>query len=113
MVTYARNIQDANPDVLDYSQVTGCRINVDESRIEIEREGPDGKKVSYNPPRYEYSYDFDVIISVNHPYFSEMKFRLNDSSIELHSQAGRASPPRRWIPAPTWSTSHTKSSARR
>lgn len=88
MVTYARNIQDANPDVLDYSQVTGCRINVDESRIEIEREGPDGKKVSYNPPRYEYSYDFDVIISVNHPYFSEMKFRLNDSSIELHSQGG-------------------------
>ena len=53
MVTYARNIQDANPDVLDYSQVTGCRINVDESRIEIEREGPDGKKVSYNPPRYQ------------------------------------------------------------
>lgn len=88
MVTYARNIQDANPDVLDYSQVTGCRINVDESRIEIEREGPDGKKVSYNPPRYEYSYDFDVIISVNHPYFNEMKFRLNDSSIELHSQGG-------------------------
>ena len=61
---------------------------MDESRIEIEREGPDGKKVSYNPPRYEYSYDFDVIISVNHPYFSEMKFRLNDSSIELHSQGG-------------------------
>ena len=88
MVTYARNIQDANPDVLDYSQVTGCRIKVDESRIEIEREGPDGKKVSYNPPRYEYSYDFDVIISVNHPYFSEMKFRLNDSPIELHSQGG-------------------------
>ena len=85
MVTYARNIQDANPDVLDYSQVTGCRVDVDESRSEIKRDGPDGKKVSYNPPRYEYSYDFEVIISVNHPYFNEMKFRLNDSSIEINN----------------------------
>ena len=85
MVTYARNIQDANPDVLDYSQVTGCRVDVDESRSEIKRDGPDGKEVSYNPPRYEYSYDFEVIISVNHPYFNEMKFRLNDSSIEINN----------------------------
>ena len=88
MVTSARNLEDANPDVLDFSDVTGCRIDIDEKRSEVKREDADGNKVSYNPPRYEYSYDFDVIISVNHPYFSEMKFRLNDSSIELHSQGG-------------------------
>ena len=87
MVTYARNIQDANPDVLDYSQVTGCRINVDESRIEIEREGPDGKKVSYNPPRYKYSYDFNVEVNVNSPWFSEMSFKVNNLSVE-----GRGTP---------------------
>ena len=87
-VTRARDLADANPDILDYTALTGCRVDIDESRTEQKREGPDGKEVSYNPPRYEYSYDFDVIISVNHPYFSEMKFRLNDSSIELHSQGG-------------------------
>ena len=88
MVTRARNLAEANPDVLDFADVTGCNLDIDESRSELKREDKDGKEVSYNPPRYEYSYDFDVIISVNHPYFSEMKFRLNDSSIELHSQGG-------------------------
>ena len=87
-VTRARDLADANPDILDYTALTGCRVDIDESRTEQKREGPDGKEVSYNPPRYEYRYDFDVIISVNHPYFSEMKFRLNDSSIELQSQGG-------------------------
>ena len=30
MVTSARNLEDANPDVLDFSDVTGCRIDIDE-----------------------------------------------------------------------------------
>ena len=38
-------------------------------------------------PRYEYSYDFDIIISVNHPYFDEMRFRLNDSSVYIEPQS--------------------------
>ena len=62
-VTRARDLADANPDILDYTALTGCRVDIDESRTEQKREGPDGKEVSYNPPRYEYSYDFEVIIS--------------------------------------------------
>lgn len=81
MVTSSRNLEDVNPDVLDFSDVTGCRIVIDESRSEITREDAEGKEVSYNPPRYEYSYDFDVIINVNNPYFNEIKFRLNPSSV--------------------------------
>lgn len=61
-------------------------MDIDESRTEQKREGPDGKEVSYNPPRYEYSYDFEVIISVNNPYFDEMKFRLNNSSVYIEPQ---------------------------
>lgn len=37
MVTSARNLIEANPDVLDFSQVTGCRVDVDESRSELKR----------------------------------------------------------------------------
>ncbi len=85
-VTRARDLADANPDILDYTALTGCRVDIDESRTEQKREGPDGKEVSYNPPRYEYSYDFDVIISVSHPYFDEMKFRLNNSSVYIEPQ---------------------------
>ncbi|MBU5458764.1 DUF4428 domain-containing protein, partial [Oscillibacter sp. MSJ-31] len=86
-VTCARDLADANPDILDYTALTGCRVDIDESRTELTREDADGKEVSYVPPRYEYSYDFDIIISVNHPYFNEMRFRLNDSSVYIEPQS--------------------------
>ena len=86
-VTRARDLADANPDILDYTALTGCRVDIDESRTEQLREDADGKEVSYVPPRYEYSYDFDIIISVNHPYFNEMRFRLNDSSVDIQPQS--------------------------
>ena len=85
-VTRALDLADANPDILDCTALTGCRVDIDESRTEQKREGPDGKEVTYNPPRYEYSYDFEVIISVNNPYFDEMKFRLNNSSVYIEPQ---------------------------
>ena len=57
MVTRARNLVEANPDVLDFADVTGCNLDIDERRSELKREDKDGKEISYNPPRYEYSYD--------------------------------------------------------
>ncbi len=81
MVTNASKLADANPDVLDISQVTGCDFDIEEDRDEIKKEGPDGKEISYTPPRYEYSYDFYINIRVNHPYFDEMRFKLNSSSV--------------------------------
>ena len=83
MVTGARNLQEANPDVLDYSQVTGCKVDVDEYKTELKRKDKDGNDVSFNPPRYECSYTFTMIINVNHPYFDEIKFRLNNRSVEV------------------------------
>ena len=76
-VTRAQDLEEANPDILDYDAITGCRMDIDESKTELMRENADGKEVSYVPPRYEYSYDFEIVISVRHPYFDEMRFRLN------------------------------------
>ena len=87
MVTRARNLVEANPDVLDFADVTGCNLDIDESRSEIKREDKDGKKVSYNPPRYEYSYDFYITIFVNNPYFDEMRFKINSSSVDITPSA--------------------------
>lgn len=84
MVTSARNLADANPDVLKYSQVTGCDLDIKETRREETREDKDGKRVSYNPPRYFYSYDFYMIIRVNHPYFDTISFKLNGTDIEVN-----------------------------
>ena len=87
MVTRARNLTEANPDVLSFSQVTGCDLDISENRTEEMREirDKDGntKRVSYNPPHYVYRYDFYIIIRVNHPYFDEMKFKLNRNSVEV------------------------------
>ena len=82
MVTSARDLEEANPDVLDYSQVTGVDLDIDENRSELYREDKEGNKVSYSPPKYEYYYYFDVIIRVNHPYFDDMRFRLNSESVK-------------------------------
>ena len=82
MVTSERNWGKANPDVLDFSQVTGCELDIEEECREEHTQDDDGNDVSYNPPRYNYSYDFHISIRVNHPYFDEITFRLNSSSVE-------------------------------
>ncbi len=87
MVSRGGRLGEENPDVLDYAQVTGCDLDIEEDRDELKKEGPDGKEVSYNPPRYEYSYDFYITIRVNHPYFDEMRFKLNSSSVNTGSHS--------------------------
>lgn len=86
LVTTAKNLNEANPDVLDFSQALGCDLDVKENRIEIRTTDSTGKSVSYNPPRYKYSYEFFAIIRVNHPYFDEMKFALSNGYIDVGEQ---------------------------
>ena len=88
-LTRARNLAEENPDILDDSQLTGSRLDVEETRRELKRTDKDGKQVSYNPPRYEYSYNFDLTVTVNSPYFEEMKFRVNPRPVTLESEAPR------------------------
>lgn len=73
--------------ILNYSQLTGSHLDIDEGRRELRRTDKDGKQVSYDPPRYEYSYNFDFTITVDTPYFNEMSFRLNPRPIILESEA--------------------------
>ena len=86
MVTNSSRIADANPDVLDFSQITGCDLDVRESRSELKQKDKEGKSVSYNPPRYEYSYNFYCTIHVNTPYFDEMRFPLNSGAVRTGEQ---------------------------
>ena len=82
MVTSARNLAEANPDVLDFADVTGCDLDIDEDKTEIEYKDKDGNRQSFNPKRYAYSYDFYIVIHVNNPYFNEIRFRLNHSRVD-------------------------------
>lgn len=82
MVTSARNLAEANPDVLDFADVTGCDLDIDEDKTEIQYKDKDGNRQSFNPKRYAYSYDFYIVIHVNNPYFNEIRFRLNHSRVD-------------------------------
>ena len=73
--------------ILNYLQLTGSHLDIDEGRRELRRTDKDGKQVSYDPPRYEYSYNFDFTITVDTPYFDEMSFRLNPRPIILEFEA--------------------------
>ena len=82
MVTSAKNLEDANPDVLSFSDVTGCKLDIDERKTEIEYRDKDGERQSFNPRRYAYSYDFYIVINVNNPYFNEIRFQLNSETVD-------------------------------
>lgn len=82
MVTSAKNLTEANPDVLSFSDVTGCRLDIDESKTEIEYEDDNGERHSFTPPRYAFAYDFYIVINVNNPYFNEIHFKLNSETVD-------------------------------
>ncbi len=89
MVARTRNYRDENPDVIDFTDVTGCDLDIDEDRYELEWENDEGDMVSYNPPRYRTTYDFYMVIRVNNPYFDEIRFKLNSRTVEAEDgQAG-------------------------
>jgi len=82
LVTSGPRWRDANPDVLDFSQVTGCDTETRETRTEIFWEDREGEEHSYNPPRYDVDYDVYVTIHVNVPYYDSIIFKVNDGRIE-------------------------------
>lgn len=89
VVSKKKNFKDENPDVIDFSQIIGVEVDVDENWNEEQRLNEDGDFVSYDPPRYKYTYDFYIVIRVKHPYFEEMRFQLNDFYVEVEQTGGR------------------------
>lgn len=85
LVTNDKNYREKNPDVLEFSQVLGCNINIDEHEYEIYRTGEDGESQSYNPPRYRTVCDFDVLLEVEHPWFSQITIQVENGSVQRNS----------------------------
>ena len=89
-VSDGRDLPGENPDILAFADITGCTWEVDKDRTEIMREGKDGEEVSYDPPRYTEHFDFYVTVQVNNPYFDEMRFRVNPSTIDVEPDLEKA-----------------------
>ena len=75
-----------NPDILELSQITSCRLDVEQERTEEFYEDKEGNEQSYDPPRYNYSYDYKIEIGVRAPWFNEMTISLNTFSIPEHDR---------------------------
>jgi hypothetical protein len=76
---------EENADIINFSQVSSFSIDIREDRDEIKHRNSEGNMVSYNPPRYEYSYDFYCDLMVNADYFDDIRFRLNGSTLNLET----------------------------
>ena len=76
---------EENADLVSFRDVTSFNIDIQEDRDELKDTNSQGEEVSYNPPRYEYSYDFYGEITVNHPYFDDMRFRINRETLNLET----------------------------
>ncbi len=82
LVTSSQRYKEENVDLIEFSQVTGCVIDIDEKQEEEYQKNAQGDEVSYSPPRYTYEYDFNVVIHLNHPWFDKISFRVNSSSVK-------------------------------
>lgn len=70
-----------NPDILNFDQAVSCDLRIDPFRTE-KKQTVDGKQVSYQPPKYEYSYTLYATIRVcGNPYFSEMKINIGNGPV--------------------------------
>ena len=72
--------------------MTGCKLDIDERKTEIEYRDAEGKRQSFTPCRYAYSFDFYIVINVNNPYFNEIRFQLNDSAVDNDAETSLDGP---------------------
>ena len=74
----------ANADIIAFKDVTFCSVDIREYRKELDYLNENKERVKYNPPRYEYQYDFYVEMGIkDNPYFDEIKFKLNNDSVDI------------------------------
>ncbi|MBQ7063588.1 MAG: DUF4428 domain-containing protein [Firmicutes bacterium] len=85
------SIVKVNPDIIRRDEVITSGYSLGERKTE-ETQLVDGKRVSYDPPRFEYSYNIKVELKVRNPYFDEMSFQVHPTTLHLHKVEWAAKP---------------------
>ncbi len=86
IVTSSQNWREQNPDIINLTQVMSVNVDIDEDRDEITYTNNQGDEVSYNPPRFKYEYRFYIDISVDSPWFNQIRFELTEFNRRPDSQ---------------------------
>jgi hypothetical protein len=67
-----------------------CEVDIRDDRTEEKRRNDAGEYVSYNPPRYKFSYDFYIELKIRDiPWFDDISFQVNDDTVEIISELDR------------------------
>ena len=82
VISRKSDYRSENADIIDIAHVISARYEVEEHKSEIYRENSEGRRESYNPPRYDCEYEITIYITVNSPYFSDIQFELTDQRPE-------------------------------
>ena len=82
IVSSSSNWRSTNEDILSFDDIVNADMNVKESKTEQKYKDDEGKMVSYNPPRYDYSYSFEVALLLNHPFWTQTNIKINRKKIE-------------------------------
>ena len=82
LIAPVREWRACNPDVIDFSQVTSCNVEVHESRTEVKRDLGGEREADYDAVRYEASFEIFVSIDVDSPWFDVIKLKTHQGRIE-------------------------------
>lgn len=75
----------SNPDLVYFTQIKDCCYYTSEEKREIYAKDKEGNNVSFVPPQYEYSYNYIVSLTVNHPYFRKYEKQINNVSVPANN----------------------------
>ena len=87
VVAKTKDYRSENTDIISFSDVSSCMLDLDENHTELKYTNQEKERVSYNPPRYEYRYNFYVVLGImNNPYFDEIRFKLNKHTVRVETE---------------------------
>jgi len=83
-VTDAKDVMEANPDIISFKDVATCVTDIKTNRNELKKKDADGKMLSYSPRRFEYIYQFQIDMAIrNQPYFDRINFQVHSSPVRV------------------------------
>ena len=91
-VSQSEDYVKENADLVLFENVEEVIIDIEDQRCEVyEKDGEN--EVSYEPPRYDYSYEFRVSLLIkNTPWFDNIHFQLNRENPEIFGQEDMGGP---------------------
>ena len=86
VISSSSDYREANADIIPFYLVRSCDADIRESHRELKQKNSQGEEISYNPPRFEYSYEFYLNLTLfGIEYIDEMRLRLNRNTLKLET----------------------------